>query len=165
MNQTCEAARRAIEARRFVGWHGLPSGCTPDVLFGVPLDGSWGELPLGKSFERVQSRLLEVGGYYRPMAYVREGAVVMFDGMNPTLDGGWAALSADLGPPEATLDWVHGTVDMPGGERVYASRGITVFINPENDVVIHVSVYVPTTGDGYIKRLRPSREKRPLPMK
>ena len=165
MSQTCEAARKAIEARRFIGWRGLPAGCTPDALFGVSLDGQWGELPLGENFEQARSRLLDVGGYYRPMTYVRDGNVVMFDGMNPTLDDGWTRLSDSLGQPEATLDWVHGTVGMSGGERVYASRGITVFLNPENDFVIHISVYVPTTVEEYIKRLRLNREKRPLPMK
>jgi hypothetical protein len=30
---TCDAAKRAIESRRFVGWRGLPGGCTPDATF------------------------------------------------------------------------------------------------------------------------------------
>lgn len=163
VNHTCKTARSAIEARRFIGWHGLPSGCSPDALFGVALDERWGDAPLGKRFEHSRSRLLAIDGYYRPLAYVRDGAVAMFDGMNPVLDGGWATLSDDLGAPEARLDWVHATVDMPGGEWIYARRGITIFLNPENDFVIHVSVYVPTTVDGYVGRLRLNREKRPLP--
>jgi hypothetical protein len=164
MSQTCEIARRAIEARHFIGWRGLPPGCTPDTLFGMALDSQWGEMPLGNSFEQARSRLLEIGGYYRPLAYVRDGAVAMFDGTNPTLDGGWKALSDDLGTPEASLDWIHGTVGMPGGEKVYASRGITIFLNPENEFVVHVSVYVPTTVNEYNERLRLNREKRLLPM-
>ena len=165
MNQTCEAARQAIEARRFIGWRGLPAECSPDVLFGVDLDNQWGELPLGETFGPARSRLLDINGYYRPMAYARDGNVVMFDGMNPALDYDWTELSDSLGPPDAILDWVHGTVDMPGGELVYASRGITIFLNPENDFVIHISVYVPTTVEEYIKRLRLNRKKRRFPMK
>lgn len=163
--QTCQAARTAIEARRFIGWRGLPSGCSPAALFGVALDASWGELPLGPHSAPARSRLLEISGYYRPLAYVRDGVVVMFDGMNPALEGGWAALSNDLGPPEARLDWIHGPVNMPGGEQVYARRGITVLLNPDNQFVVHVSVYVPTSVDDYVRRLRLSREKRLLPMR
>lgn len=165
MSQICKTARSAIEACRFIGWRGLPVGCTSDALFGVALDERWGEMSLGKNFERAQSRLLEISGYYRPLAYVRNGTVVMFDGMNPTLDGGWTVLSNDLGTPETMLDWIHGTVDMPSGELVYASRGITISLNPENDFVIYVSVYAPTTVEEYVERLRQDRRKRLLPMK
>ena len=157
---SCDAARRAIETHQFVGWHGLPAGCTPESLFGIPYDDTWGMQSLGARFARARSRVLELAGYYRPMAYVRDGQVVLFDGMNPTLDGGWAPLSADLGPPEATFDWVLGTTPMPAGERVHAARGITIYLNPANDKVAFVSVYPPTTVDEYAQRLRLGREKR-----
>lgn len=157
---TCDAAGRVIEARRFVGWHGLPAGCTPEATFGIPLDERWGNQKLGTAFEPARTRLLEIGGYYRPMAYVRDGRLVMFDGMSSDLEGGWPLLAADLGEPEATLDWVFGTVPMPGGERIHARRGITVLLNPENDVVVYVSVYQATSVDEYVQRLRLRREKR-----
>jgi hypothetical protein len=163
VNNPCESARSRIEARRFIGWTGLPAGCSPASMFGVDPDEQWGELELGERFESARSRLLALSGYYRPMGFVRHGEVVLFDGMNPALDGGWPALRNDLGAPDATLDWVHGTVRMPAGELVHARRGITVLLNPENDVVIHVSVYVPTTVEEYVSRLRLSREKRPTP--
>src|SRR5262245_42249155 len=156
---SCDAARRAIETHHFVGWQGLPAACGPDALFGTPFDDQWGMQSLGASFERARSRVLDLGGYYRPMAYVRDGQVVLFDGMNPELDGGWSPLSAGLGAPEATLDWVLGTTPMPGGERVHAARGITIFLNPANDKVVYVSVYAPTTVDEYSRRLRLGREK------
>ncbi|MBE7452250.1 MAG: hypothetical protein HS111_26215 [Kofleriaceae bacterium] len=35
---------------------------------------------------------LELAGYYRPLASVREGSVVLFDGRNPALVDGWPAL-------------------------------------------------------------------------
>jgi len=35
-----------------------------------------------------------------------------------------------------------------------------VFLNPENDVVVYVSVYFPSSVDEYVKRLRLRREKR-----
>lgn len=158
---TCDAAKRAIESRRFVGWRGMPAGCAPDAVFGIKLDDTWGAMPLGSSFEKARSHLIELAGYGRALAYVRDGALALFDAMTPDLDGGWPALSADLGPPEATFDWTFGTVAMPSGELVYAKRGLTIFLNPENQVVAYITVYVPTTIDEYGRRLRPPREKRP----
>jgi hypothetical protein len=156
----CDAAKQQIERRHFIGWRGLPAACTSDALFGVAFDETWGAGKLGADFEPARQRVLELAGYYRPMAYVREGHVVAFDGMNPELDADWAALSKDLGEPDAKLDWVHGTTPMSAGERVYAQKGITVFLNPSNDFVVYVMVYVPTTVEQYTKLLRPSREKR-----
>lgn len=156
---TCDEARDAITARRFVGWRGLPAGCTSDALFNVPLDDKWGQLPLGDSRTPARSRLLELSGYYRPLAYVRDGTVIAFDAMNPELADTVKALEDSLGAPESVLDWVHGTVAMPSGERVYASKGITLFLNLENRAVLHVTVYAPTTVDTYQKMLRPPRGK------
>jgi len=158
---TCDAAKRAIESRLFVGWRGLPAGCAPDAVFGIKLDDAWGAMSLGSSFETARTHLVELEGYGRALAYARDGAVAMFDAMAPDLEGGWPALSADLGPPEATFDWTFGTVVMPAGELVYATRGLTIFLNPENRVVAYISVYVRTTVDEYARRLRPPREKRP----
>lgn len=156
---TCDDARAAIHARRFVGWRGLPPGCAPERLFDVAFDETWGVRRLGADRDTARMRLLELGGYYRPLASVRDGTVVMFDGTNPELDGGWSALAADLGTPEATHDFVYGTVTMPGGERIHAARGITIFLNPENQMVLHIAVYSATTVDDYTRRLRPSLEK------
>jgi hypothetical protein len=38
---------------------------------------------------------------------------------------------------------------MPAGELVYAKRGLTVFLNPENQAIAYVTVYVPTTIEEY----------------
>lgn len=159
MTTTCEDARQAIRGGRFVGWRGLPRGCTPEALFGVAFDESWGLRKLGDEHDAARMRLLDLAGYYRPLANVRDGAVVMFDGTNPVLDGGWSALSADLGTPDATRDFGYGSVTMAGGERIHAARGITVFLNPENQVVVHIAVYPATTLDDYERRLRPSLDK------
>jgi hypothetical protein len=158
---TCDAAKHAIEARRFTDWRGLPAGCASEALFGIRLDDTWGAMPLGSTFEKARSHLVELAGYGRALAYVRDGVVAMFDAMAPQLDGGWPSLLTALGAPEATFDWIFGTVAMPAGELVYAKRGLTIFLNPENQAVAYISAYVPTTVDEYARRLRPPREKRP----
>ena len=157
---TCETARQAITTRRFIGWSGLPRNCSPEAAFGIALDDSWGSLPLGSALEPARSRLLELGGYYRPLAYVRDGVAVAFDAMNPQMDGDWRALAESLGAPDAALDWVFGTVPMTRGERVYAARGITLWLNPETQAVVYVTVYAPATVDVYKQRIQPPREKR-----
>jgi hypothetical protein len=161
MSITCEDARRAIEARRFVGWTGLPAGCTPLEMFDVAPDAELGYRKLGATEAR--QRLLDLPGYYRPLVSVREGLVVMFDGTNPELDGGWPVLQADLGEPAAKEDFAHGTYEIPRGEWIYPERGITVFVRTDTTVVVHVAVYAPTTLERYLAELRPHLGKKLLP--
>lgn len=156
----CEAARRAIESNSFSAWTGLPPACTTEALFGISFDDQWGLQKLGATFEPARTHLLEISGYYRPMAYVRDGRPLMFDGMPTTVDGSWPPLASALGTAEAINDWIFGTVTIPKGEHIYARRGITVWMEPDKQQVIYVAVYAPTTVDEYVKRLRPSREKR-----
>ena len=151
---TCDDAKAAIEARRFVGWTGLPEGCSPDTLFGVEFDANeWGERILGKVATRWWE--LEIRGYYQPVVSVRDGVVVLFDGMNPELDSGWAPLAQDLGEPETKLEWLDSGVATPGGEWVYPARGITVFLDTETNTPRHLAVYPPTTLTEYRDTLRP----------
>jgi hypothetical protein len=151
----CSGARRAIETCQLTGWQGLPTHCPPQRLFDLPDDAQWGEQRLGARFEPTRSRVLELANYYRPMVHVRDGHVVLFEGMNPTLADGWDALARDLGAPQSVFDWEHGAIPMAAGERVHAGRGITIFLNPDNAFVIHVALYVPTTVADYSARLRP----------
>lgn len=148
-----------IRDRDFVGWQGLPSTCRPEQLLGLAVDEQWGSLSLGSDAEPAQSRLLDLDGYYRPMLFARHGSMALFDGMNPVLADPWPILAADLGEPEARLNWVHGVVPMPAGELVYAQRGITVSLNPANDFVAYLSVYPPTDVDHYTRLLRRNRAK------
>src|SRR5262249_37031208 len=104
---TCADARAAIENRRFEGWSGLPPDCTPDALSGVAFDdATWGQLPLGVAHHPTRSRLLELTGYYRPLARVRDGVVVLFEGSNPALAGDVAGLLSSLGKADEVADFV-----------------------------------------------------------
>ena len=160
----CRAASTAIEMRHFVGWRGLPEGCTANALFGLSPGTALGSTSLGRENESAGTRLLNIDGYYRPLAHVREGVVAVFDGTNPSLESGWEALRADFGTPQARFDWVHSTVLMPAGEWVYAERGLTAFVNPENGFVIHITLYSPTSVENYVQRVRAHRGKRPEPL-
>src|SRR5688572_6996381 len=150
---TCEDVRRAIVTRRFVGWTGLPADCKPDAMFGVPFDeNEWPSRRLGKKSTHWSA--IEIAGYYAPTISVRNGAIVLFDGTNPELDGGWAPLAADLGQPEAKLDWYNDVLLMKGGEWVYPARGITIFGRAAGNAALHIAVYPPTTLAEYQASLR-----------
>jgi hypothetical protein len=108
--------------------------------------------------------LLDITGYYRPTASIRDNKLVLFDGMNPELLGGFARLRDDLGEPVARLDWFYGTLEIPNGEWVYPERGITIFLNTLADKVLHIAVYRCTDLGNYVSTLRPNlrKELRPL---
>ena len=156
----CDAARHAIETNGFGAWTGLPPECNTEALFGISFDEQWGMQKLGSTFQPARTHVLELAGYYRPLGYVRDGRPFMFDGMPNPVDGSWGALAASLGTADAIYDWELSTFPIPKGEHVYASRGITVWVNPSRDLIVYVTVYAATTVDEYVKRLRPSREKR-----
>jgi hypothetical protein len=164
----CQAAARAIRERQFVGWRGLPGGCTPAAL--VPgLPDPLPELAdqparrLGSDASSAAFVVLELPGWYRPMASFRGGSVVLVDGMTPELAGGAAPLLADLGAPAAKLDWDYGTLPIAHGEWPYPERGVTLFLNTTSDKVLHMALYVPTTLEVYLRTLRPPLAKRPAP--
>ena len=165
----CETAANAIRVRHFVGWRGLPSGCPSAAMVpGLPNPlPDLAEQParrLGSDASSAAFVMLDLPGWYRPMASFRAGELVLVDGMNPELDGGAAQLLADLGTPGTRLDWDYGTLPIAQGEWPYPDRGITVFLNTTSDKVLHLAVYRPTTLDVYLRTLRPPLAKRPIPM-
>ncbi|MBD2198158.1 MULTISPECIES: hypothetical protein [Calothrix] len=167
MANNCESIRQSIETRNFLGWRGLPAECTAQDLFtNIPTDLSDRPVrPLGSDFNQAIFVLLELPGYYRPMASFRHNQLIMFDAMNPDLAGGFAPLHQDLGEPATRLDWHYGTLSIPTGEWVYPERGITVFLNTTADKALHIAVYQPTTLSEYERNLRPHLQKQVRPLR
>jgi hypothetical protein len=167
MRSGCADARDRIVRVELSGWRGLPAGCRPSELFAELSDDTseWAVRPLGEDFERAAFAVVDLPGYYRPTVSVRDGAVVMFDGMNPRLAGGLEALVADLGEPEARLDYHHGTLPVEQGEWVFPSRGAALFVDTAADTALHVALYAPVTLEQYLRLLRPHLGKtlRPRP--
>ena len=168
MTGECADARDRITRVELVRWPGLPSGCRPSELFPELSDDTsqWAVRPLGGEYERAAFAVVDLPGYYRPTVSVRDGAVVMFDGMNPRLAGGLEPLVSDLGDPEARLDYRHGTLSVERGEWVYPSRGATLFVNTTADAALHVALFRPMTCEQYLRLLRPHLGKtlRPRPL-
>lgn len=161
IQNNCESIRKSIETRDFLDWHGLPQGCTAQQLFpNIPDDLTDRPVrPLGDDFSPAKFVLLELAGYYRPMASFREHQLILFDAMNPELSGGFLPLHKDLGEPATRLNWYYGTLSIPTGEWVYPERGITIFLNTTSDKALHIALYQPTTLLEYQRSLRPHLQK------
>jgi len=166
LSMDCSTTKKRLAARDFVGWRGIPANCDAADLFGSPPAdlASRPRRNLGDEFVPAQLWLLDLPGYYRPIASLVDGRLVLFDGMNPELAGPFAALRDDLGTPAGRLDWERGTLTISGGEWVYPERGITLFVDPDAaNTALHVAVYHATTLDVYRRTLRPHLGKRLLP--
>jgi len=160
-SQPCNQIRQAVEGRDFIGWKGLMAGCASgEIIAGLPT--SLRDLParyLGEDYRPVAFVLLALAGYYRPMASFDGDRLVMIDGALPELHGGLEPLLADLGAPEAQLDWYYGTLEIKAGERVFPRRGITLFLNTTRDKALHIALFHPTALDTYNRELRPHLRK------
>jgi hypothetical protein len=152
-----------LRAHDFVGWEGLPADCAPASLGAEGSPEEWAAFPLGDEFEPASFTLLDLEGYVRPRVSVRDEHIVLFDATHPQVD--FPALMADLGDPDERHDYVHGFLPVGEGEWVYASRGITAFVNASFDKLLHIALYAPTTPTIYRARLRPHLAKtaRPIP--
>ena len=64
------------------------------------------------------------------------------------------ALVAKLGRPAAKLDAFF-DIKMKKSEWVYPERGLTLYVNPENHVLLSAVGYAPTTLKNYLRTLRP----------
>jgi hypothetical protein len=64
------------------------------------------------------------------------------------------ALIAKLGQPAAKLDAFF-EVKMEKSEWVYPERGLTLYVNPENHILLRALGYAPTTLENYRRHLRP----------
>jgi hypothetical protein len=64
------------------------------------------------------------------------------------------ALVAVLGPPATKLDSYFSGLLLRESEWVYPERGLTIFVNPENFVPLHVFAYPQTTLPEYRRKFR-----------
>lgn len=59
-----------------------------------------------------------------------------------------------LGEPDRRLDLHYGLLPMPGGEWVYASRGLTLVVASDGTRVVHALGFAPCSANEYERRLR-----------
>lgn len=159
---TCEKALQQLKSMDLRGWTGLPGACTKADVTAVFAGGddAGGRFHLGSEFDAATFHMLSFPGHTEPLQmWLVDGDVRLLETEDPKLVGGLDALKADLGEPEATLEFAWDVLTVKG-ELVWPGKGITVFVNPGNQVVLRVAVYAPTTLDAYKKHLRVDRTTR-----
>jgi hypothetical protein len=150
-------ALRAFAVADLTDWCGVPGDLGVAYAGAVfPLD----EAPTGEGFlgeeRRPASWLSAESATYEGGLRVwhEDGRVLLLEGRDPVDAEGRPLVAPKLGQPEAALDTVLGGLTLPGGERIYATRGLTVRVNPE-DGLLGVLGYGLTTADFYRARRRP----------
>ena len=162
----CDTALRAFAARDFREWAGLPRACSLGDLEKIapPPDDWRGAAFLGET--QASYAMLTLDGYARPVrVYLQGDRGLMLEAQFPQVAPDTASLLAALGEPEAKLDSHLGTLRLAGSEWVYPGRGLTLFVNPANGVLLRLAAYAPTTLQAYERELRVDHEVHRLPMR
>jgi hypothetical protein len=149
LRHACEAFDRAD----LTAFEGLADGLTLDELAEVlPVDRDVaGRGLLGSSRRYARWAGAESQAFSGGIRVWHDGErVLVLEGRDPV-----GAAAPDLGEPDVALDWALGRLSLPGGELVYAGRGLALRLNPENGVLLAALAFAPTTADGYEERLRP----------
>jgi hypothetical protein len=76
----------------------------------------------------------------------------------PRPAGGWDALRATLGVPDAKLAYWDGVVESKDGQWVYSARGLDVFTTLADTEIARVVAFPPTTVATYRARLARATE-------
>ena len=147
-----------LAAAELAEWRGLAARVPlVDVAAVLPVeDGPTGTDLLGEdrrpvAWSSVESEVYE-GGL---RVWHEDGLALLLEGRDPVDSTGEPMQAPDLGEAEALLDSVLGRVFLPGGERVFAARGLALRVNPENGLLLGVLGFAPTTVEDYRVRLRP----------
>jgi len=111
---------------------------------------------LGSDMISAQFQQLDLDADQSVQMWLVDDQVKMLEVEDPKLVGGLDALKAALGAPEATLEFAWDVLTLKGGP----SRGISICVNPDNQMVLRVAVYRPTTLAAYEKILRVDRSVR-----
>lgn len=163
---TDEATLRAFAAGRIDEWHGLEAGDDLERLgaAGFAVDGSTtGRSTLGEEHHSRPWVAIESDTYEGGLrAWTGDGGgIVVMEGRHP-IDGAGEPLAApQMGEPAVTLDGYLGRVLIEGAEHVYPERGLAIEVNPDNGLLLAVTVFHPTSAAEYVAALRPPRLRPP----
>lgn len=169
MNETnIQEALRAFAARDFRAWQGLaPETSLADVAAVCDVDTTWrASARLGEAHRRAEW----LGGTFREYElgiriWVEPGQhrVLLMDTESPVLVTDLPVLLQTLGTPEAILDSYLGTFCLPESEWAFASRGLTLYVNPETQQLLRLAVYPATSVEDYRRNLRLDLQMKRLP--
>lgn len=150
------APLRRFAARDFAGWSGLvPHTTVADIAAAFEVDDTPQPATLGSEHRAAGWATVAAGGYPDGIRIWFDGIeVALLDGPDPELPGSLETLLGELGEPEARLDAYFGTLLLKGSEWVYPARGLTVYVNPANMLLLRLVAYAPASLDTYERHLR-----------
>ena len=158
IDPTCDQAIRAIEARDFRAWHGLPATCTPDVLAqALHRQGTGaGARQIGSRGRAIRFWPAKVDGYSWPWEVSVDGDVVArLDTKRTQPADGLAAHLAALGEPAAKRPYYNDTVEIPDGQWVWPDRGLALYLSSDHRFVLGVGLFAATDLATYQRELEP----------
>jgi hypothetical protein len=167
-HSNAQAALRAFARRDFHDWRGLaPNTSLGETAAIFEVDDDWrGVAKLGSDRREATWVSAQVEGYEKAVrVWLDEALVLLIDAESPTLLTGLPMLLRAIGTPEAKLDSYLGTFPLPESEWVYPGRGLTLYVNPENGILLRLAVFAPATLDVYRRRLRLDLQMRRLPLR
>jgi hypothetical protein len=153
-------SRQALQAfarLNFAGWQGLPEHTRlPEVFELFRRNSEWtGAGSLGSEQEEHPYLYVHVPGFEQPArVWLQNGDVVLIDAEPAAGPETVGQILKHLDAPEATRDSYLGTFLLENSEWIYASRGLTLFVNPENRALLRIAIYPACGLDHYLKHLR-----------
>jgi hypothetical protein len=159
------SAVRSFAAVELAGWPGLSAPLSlAEARSLLSLDDdATGAGVLGSERRRANWAAAESTAYEGGLlVWHASGEVLVLEGRDPVDGAGEPLVAPDLGEPEALLDASLGRLLLPGGERVYGSRGLALRVNPDNGLLLGVLGFAPVAPGEYEARLRPELPPRRL---
>ncbi len=99
-------------------------------------------------------------GFDRVKIWFRGDTVVKLEGEYPEME---PAAVDPIGAPELQVDQPSDIANDPGGERVWAGRGVAVKLSASGAVVLALTVFAPTTPADYRRSIQDDAEYREAP--
>ncbi|MBE9183028.1 hypothetical protein IQ268_31325 [Oculatella sp. LEGE 06141] len=159
----CEIALNQFAKQDWLHWQGLPTCTLSTVAQMLPLSDGVGSGNVGE--QTAHFHRLHLPGYGQPVRlwFTENEQVLLLDVAHPSPSASLETLLAQLGEPDAKLDTHWNVLSLPQSEWLYAQRGLALWINPENQVILHLAVFAPTTLEQYSHTLRLDLAQRRLP--
>ena len=104
---------------------------------------------------RASYRMIAVDHYSEPIrVWHRDGNILLMDVRYPVISPDLRDLLETFGKPEAMLDSHFSSIVIEKSEWVYASKGLSLFINPDNFILLRLAAYPPASLEHYHQELR-----------
>jgi hypothetical protein len=137
------------------GFNGIPEGTlVRELIPDFTPEQPWGEATLGREHRRARFIVADSAtGRRLRVWYDLDCRVLLVDFEYPGLIESPEELLKGFGDPDSVLDSSDDLFPHLK-ERVYASRGLSLISDPDDNFIIRLIAFAPTTARFYIDRLR-----------